>query len=213
MGVSVARSKPEPCPAEPLPAVVPLVLPAPRPSRPVIFQRFFTSLLVNIVWRVIVLLILVTAGGGLVYALVQPNGSAEPLVTGRFVDMRRFGDGALYVSGGWAEAGADGRATRGVVSGLTLPLEPAETQPHALSVFAEPRFAPGEDKFWVDLLVDGTIAGRWVFDRDEGARRWVEAAIPAKNTEGALRITFVVGSADPSEAGAGLMVEAFRLKP
>jgi hypothetical protein len=142
--------------------------------------------------------------------LLEPQAGAGRTL-GHLIDLRRFGDGTAYLTHGWSSPDEAGSATRGLLSQLTLPVDRAEP-PAQLFLIARPRFAPDEEEFWVDLLIDGTARTRWLFSRSAPSNRWLTAPIgpnPAKT----LNIALVIGSRDPSESGAGLTIETISLKP
>jgi hypothetical protein len=219
-----ARSTPLPSPADFDPAEERRVDPAPdnadsacaelvpAPLLPHPNRNRALAQLIGLLWRGLVLGILVAVAGGIVMALLEPEGGASGKPGWHLIDLRRFGDGSAYLTRGWSNPERAGSATTGLLSELNLPVESAAPAGR-LILAAEPRFAPGEEEFWVDLLIDGTAQTRWLFRADHPGQRWLEVPLSGQKAAESQDIALVVGSRDPSEAGAGLMIESIGLMP
>jgi hypothetical protein len=145
---------------------------------------------------------------GLGTALLGPSSLANAdgfYGLGQIVDFRDTGDATPYLRQGWASPTEEGTRTAGTVADLVFPPRLSTKDSLGLRVDGAPIFADGEDKFWIDLLANGTRAMRYEFQRGQGPEPLV-AVLPylRDNHDAPLHVTLVVGAdhTKPGRAGA-----------
>lgn len=151
-------------------------------------------------------------------ALLEPGGFGNSkdasYIFGRYIDFRSGGNAGPYLRQGWSRTSETGRSTIGPWSDMIFSFDFSKKRDMVLTLFARPVFAAQDDEFWVDVLINGTMAVRWSFDRDNQNENWYSTPLQREYVAAMspMHVTFVVGSTDPTSHGSGLEIETVGLR-
>jgi hypothetical protein len=115
---------------------------------------------------------------------------------GEIVDFRRGGDAVRFIREGWAKPTEDGTRTSGVVADLAFSTRLPPGAEVWLHLSGSPEYAPQDDAFWMDLLMNGTRIAQFQYRRSK-ANYILDAKLPnvATRNNAPFHLTFIVGAA------------------
>jgi hypothetical protein len=220
MGQHALRATPGPVPAAPASARSPSTA-DPRltdGSGWRALRRSLASLFLDIGWPACLLAVAAIAGVGLGIALIAPGGLGNSEDAsyrfGRYVDLRSDGNAGPYLRQGWSKTSESGRMTIAPWSDMIFSFDFSKKRDLVLTLLAKPVFAAQDDEFWVDVLINGTMAARWSFTRDNAGQTWYSTPVRREDvaTLSPMHVTLVIGSANPTAEGSRLEIETIGLR-